>query len=81
MIVVEQNSISCELPDMLRGAGLRWDLRKSQPYEIYSEIDFKIPVGNHGDCYDRYLIRIGRGKAKTVVCELELKKILLVDEI
>jgi len=43
---------------MLRGSGISWDLRKNQPYEIYSEIDFSIPVGNNGDCYDRYLIRV-----------------------
>ena len=43
---------------MLRGSGITWDLRKNQPYEIYSEIDFSIPVGNNGDCYDRYLIRV-----------------------
>jgi len=43
---------------MLRGSGLPWDLRKAQPYEIYSELSFSIPVGNSGDCYDRYLIRI-----------------------
>lgn len=43
---------------MLRGSGIDWDLRKTQPYEIYNEIDFDIPVGEIGDCYDRYLIRI-----------------------
>ena len=43
---------------MLRGSGIHWDLRKSQPYEIYNELNFKIPVGNNGDCFDRYLIRI-----------------------
>ena len=43
---------------MLRGSGIEWDLRKSQPYEVYSELNFSIPVGNNGDCYDRYLIRI-----------------------
>lgn len=43
---------------MLRGSGVPWDLRKSQPYEIYDEVPFDIPVGTHGDCYDRYLIRI-----------------------
>lgn len=43
---------------MLRGSGLAWDLRKSNPYEIYSKIDFNIPVGKNGDCYDRYLIRV-----------------------
>ncbi len=43
---------------MLRGSGISWDLRKSQPYEIYSELNFSIPVGTNGDCFDRYLIRI-----------------------
>jgi NADH dehydrogenase (ubiquinone) Fe-S protein 2 len=43
---------------MLRGSGLPWDLRKSNPYEIYDELNFSVPVGNSGDCYDRYLIRI-----------------------
>ena len=43
---------------MLRGSGIAWDLRKKQPYEVYSEIDFDIPVGNTGDCYDRYLVRV-----------------------
>jgi NADH-quinone oxidoreductase subunit D len=43
---------------MLRGSGIAWDLRKKQPYETYSELDFDIPVGVNGDCYDRYLVRI-----------------------
>ena len=43
---------------MLRGSGVPWDLRKSQPYECYKQFDFKIPVGKNGDCYDRYLCRI-----------------------
>jgi len=43
---------------MLRGSGIPWDLRKTQPYEIYSELEFSVPVGNSGDCYDRYLIRV-----------------------
>ena len=43
---------------MLRGSGVPWDLRKSQPYEIYSKTPFDIPVGSNGDCFDRYLIRI-----------------------
>ena len=42
----------------LRASGCAWDLRKSQPYEIYPELDFDIPVGRHGDCYDRYLVRV-----------------------
>ena len=43
---------------MLRGSGIPWDLRKSQTYECYDQMDFKIPVGKNGDCYDRYLCRI-----------------------
>lgn len=43
---------------MVRGSGIPWDLRKSQPYECYDELDFKVPVGKHGDCYDRYLCRM-----------------------
>ncbi len=43
---------------MLRGSGIPWDLRKSQPYECYNQLDFKIPIGKNGDCYDRYLCRI-----------------------
>jgi NADH dehydrogenase (ubiquinone) Fe-S protein 2 len=43
---------------MLRGSGIPWDLRKSQPYEVYSKMNFEVPVGNNGDCFDRYLVRV-----------------------
>ncbi|WP_313300117.1 NADH-quinone oxidoreductase subunit D [Diaphorobacter sp.] len=43
---------------MLRASGVAWDLRKSQPYEVYDRLDFDIPVGKTGDCYDRYLVRV-----------------------
>ena len=43
---------------MLRGSGVAWDLRKSQPYDCYEQLEFKIPIGKNGDCYDRYLCRI-----------------------
>jgi NADH dehydrogenase (ubiquinone) Fe-S protein 2 len=43
---------------MLRGSGIAWDLRKTQPYDVYGKMDFQVPVGSRGDCYDRYLIRV-----------------------
>ncbi len=43
---------------MLRGSGIAWDLRKKQPYDVYEQLDFDIPVGTNGDCYDRYLVRV-----------------------
>jgi len=43
---------------MIRGSGVEWDLRKKQPYEVYDKMDFDIPVGVNGDCYDRYLVRV-----------------------
>ncbi|MCK8515910.1 NADH-quinone oxidoreductase subunit D [Methylonatrum kenyense] len=43
---------------MLRGSGVEWDLRRKQPYEVYDELDFRIPLGTNGDCYDRYLVRV-----------------------
>jgi NADH dehydrogenase (ubiquinone) Fe-S protein 2 len=43
---------------MLRGSGISWDLRKAQPYEVYEQLEFDIPIGKNGDCYDRYLVRV-----------------------
>ncbi len=43
---------------MLRGSGVAWDLRKSQPYDVYDKMDFDVPIGKNGDCYDRYLVRV-----------------------
>ena len=48
---------------MVRGSGAAWDLRKAQPYECYSELDFDIPIGKNGDCYDRYCIRMEEMRA------------------
>ena len=48
---------------MVRGSGVAWDLRKSQPYECYDGLDFDIPIGKHGDCYDRYLVRMEEMRA------------------
>jgi NADH:ubiquinone oxidoreductase subunit D len=54
---------------MLRGSGLEWDLRKSQPYEIYDELNFDVLAGTTGDCYDRYLIRLFEMKQSILIIE------------
>jgi NADH-quinone oxidoreductase subunit D len=43
---------------MLRGSGVAWDLRRSQPYDVYDQFDFDVPIGKNGDCYDRYVCRV-----------------------
>jgi NADH-quinone oxidoreductase subunit D len=52
---------------MVRGSGAAWDLRKAQPYECYSELDFDIPIGKNGDCFDRYLIRMEEMRQSTKI--------------
>ncbi|MBI1250204.1 MAG: NADH-quinone oxidoreductase subunit D [Alphaproteobacteria bacterium] len=54
---------------MVRGSGLAWDLRRAQPYEIYDELEFKIPVGKNGDCWDRYLCRMEEMKESTKIIQ------------
>ena len=60
---------------MLRGSGVPWDLRKTQPYEIYDQLDFTIPVGTNGDCFDRYLIRIEEMRQSIYIIQQVLNKI------
>jgi len=62
---------------MLRGSGLEWDLRKSQPYEVYDELKFDILAGSTGDCYDRYLIRLFEMKQSILIIEQCLDNIPL----
>ncbi|CAG9860878.1 unnamed protein product [Phyllotreta striolata] len=60
---------------MLRASGVKWDVRKTQPYEIYGEIDFEVPVGKHGDIYDRYLCRMHEMRQSCHIIEQCLNKI------
>ena len=60
---------------MIRGSGIPWDLRKSNPYECYKEFNFKIPVGKNGDCYDRYLCRIEEMRESVMIMMQALSKI------
>ena len=62
---------------LLRGSGIPWDLRKTQPYEVYDNIDFDIPVGTNGDCYDRYLIRINEMRQSIKIINQCLNKMPL----
>jgi len=59
---------------MVRGSGMAWDLRRSQPYEVYSELDFDIPVGKNGDCYDRYLVRMDEMRQSLRIIKQAIEK-------
>jgi NADH-quinone oxidoreductase subunit D len=59
---------------MLRGSGIPWDLRKSQPYECYEDFEFKIPIGKNGDCYDRYLCRMEEMRESVNIIKECIKK-------
>jgi NADH-quinone oxidoreductase subunit D len=60
---------------MVRGSGLAWDLRRSQPYECYDEFEFQIPVGKNGDCYDRYLVRMEEMRQSTSIIRQAIAKL------
>ena len=62
---------------MLRGSGINWDLRKSQPYDVYSNLDFNVPVGSNGDCFDRYLVRMLEMKESLKIIKQSLNLIEL----
>jgi NADH-quinone oxidoreductase subunit D len=59
----------------LRASGVPWDLRRSQPYDKYAEVDFKVPVGRHGDCYDRYLMRLAEMRESVKIIRQALGKL------
>jgi len=60
---------------MVRGSGLAWDLRRSQPYECYDEFDFQIPVGKNGDCFDRYLVRMEEMRQSVSIIQQAIVKL------
>ncbi|MFL2794327.1 MAG: NADH-quinone oxidoreductase subunit D [Paracoccaceae bacterium] len=64
---------------MVRGSGLAWDLRRAQPYECYNEFDFEIPVGNNGDCYDRYLVRMEEMRQSVAIIRQAIEKLNFED--
>ena len=64
---------------MVRGSGLAWDLRRAQPYECYDEFDFEIPVGNNGDCYDRYLVRMEEMRQSVAIIRQAIEKLNFED--
>jgi NADH-quinone oxidoreductase subunit D len=64
---------------MVRGSGAAWDLRKSQPYECYAEMDFDIPIGKNGDCYDRYLIRMEEMRQSARIMRQCVDKLMSAD--
>jgi len=60
---------------MVRGSGAVWDLRKAQPYECYAEMDFDIPIGKNGDCYDRYLVRMAEMRESVKIMKQACQKL------
>ena len=75
-IVTEQDCLDWGYTGVrVRGSGLAWDLRRSQPYECYDEFDFQIPVGKNGDCYDRYLIRMQEMRESVKIMKQAVQKL------
>jgi len=59
---------------MLRGSGISWDLRKKNPYEVYEQLSFSVPVGRNGDCYDRYFLRLQEMRESLRIIDQCIKK-------
>jgi NADH-quinone oxidoreductase subunit D len=75
-IVPEQEALDWGFSGvMVRGSGMAWDLRRSQPYECYDEFDFQIPVGKNGDCYDRYLCRMAEMRESLKIIKQSCEKL------
>jgi NADH-quinone oxidoreductase subunit D len=75
-IVTEQEALDWGFSGvMVRASGMAWDLRRAQPYECYSEFDFQIPVGKHGDCYDRYLCRMQEMRESLKIMQQAIAKL------
>ena len=75
-LITKQEAIEwgCTGP-VLRSAGVAWDLRRNQPYDAYDKVDFEVPVGKKGDCFDRYLIRIEEMRESIKIINQCLEKI------
>ncbi|MFQ5645692.1 MAG: NADH dehydrogenase (quinone) subunit D [bacterium] len=75
-IIPKDEAINCGLTGPnLRGSGVKWDIRKEDPYSVYDELDFDVPVGEKGDVYDRYLVRLEEMRQSARILEQALKKI------
>ncbi|XP_047130443.1 NADH-ubiquinone oxidoreductase 49 kDa subunit isoform X1 [Hydra vulgaris] len=74
-VVSTENALSYGMSGvMLRGSGFKWDLRKSQPYDAYDKVEFDVPIGKNGDCYDRYLCRVEEMRQSVRIVEQCLNK-------
>lgn len=79
-VISDKEAIAWSLSGpMLRASGVPWDLRKSQPYEIYHLLDFSVPIGKNGDCYDRYLVRVEEMRQSLKIIEQCLNQLPVGD--
>ena len=79
-VVTEQEALDWGFSGvMVRGSGAAWDLRKSQPYECYEEMEFDVPVGKNGDCYDRYHIRMEEMRQSTSIMKQCVERLLTTE--